>query len=383
MTSTCGLCGSSAFRHVRPYGDLPRVTSDCKPFPPGGELRVCEACGMVSKPVTNAFLSDIGAIYSAYDVYYQGGGVEQIVFDSASGGQMRRSELICRRLSETGRLLGPRRAIDLGCGNGGFLRALSNAFERWELFGLELDGRSRELMRAIPGFVDLIEGDVETLSGTFDFISMIHALEHFTDPRATLERLRRHLTPGGMIFIEIPNVQENPFDLLIADHVSHFTPYTLEAMLLKAGFAPVVFATDWVKKEMSVLAVAVEAPPAARFAPPPASLVDDHIAWLAETLRRARDAAAEGESFGMFGTSIASTWLSGGLGDKVRFYVDEDPSRQGREFFGKPIIAPRQIPDGSTVFVALAPAIASVVGDRVAQASPGTRLVMTPGFAGA
>jgi SAM-dependent methyltransferase len=338
---------------------------------------------MVSKPVTERFLGDIGQIYSAYDVYYQGGGVEQIVFDSVTDGRMRRSELICRRLSESGRLQGPRRAIDLGCGNGGFLRALSKAFQGWELFGLELDGRSRDLMRSIPGFVDLIEGDVETLAGTFDFISMIHALEHFTDPGATLERLRRHLTPGGMIFIEIPNVQENPFDLLIADHVSHFAPHTLEAMLLKAGYAPVVFATDWVKKEMSVLAVAVDVPPAARFAPPPASLADDHIAWLAETLRRARDAAASAESFGIFGTSIASTWLSGGLGETVLFYVDEDPSRQGREFFGKPIIGPERIPDGSTLFVALAPAIASVVSDRIAKAAPGTRLVMTPGLASA
>src|SRR3954470_17997852 len=123
---TCNVCGSATLRDVAEYADLPRVSSDCKPVAAGGALLSCTACGGIQKAATPAFLADIGKIYDAYDVYYQGGGMEQIVFDSVSGAGMRRSQLLSGRLATSG-IAKPRgTAIDLGCGNGSFLRALSS-----------------------------------------------------------------------------------------------------------------------------------------------------------------------------------------------------------------------------------------------------------------
>ncbi|HRD77496.1 MAG TPA: class I SAM-dependent methyltransferase, partial [Hyphomicrobiaceae bacterium] len=261
MMDRCNVCGGS-LRSIAAYAALPRVSSDCKPVAPGGSVAACSACGGIQKPVTSAFLADIGVIYAKYDVYYQGGGMEQIVFDSRKGAPSRRSELLSDRLLSTDLLPAKGSVVDLGCGNGAFLASLAARLPGWSLAGLELDRKHEATLARIPRFERLIVGEPEALSGSFDLISMIHALEHFTDPLRTLTAIRARLTPQGLLFIEIPNVEQNPFDLLIADHVSHMTPWTLETLLARAGFEVVHLATDWVGKELSVLARPAPSPPA-------------------------------------------------------------------------------------------------------------------------
>jgi len=54
--------------------------------------------------------------------------------------------------------------------------------------------------------------------------------------------------------MEVSNIEENPFDILIADHLMHFSPETLSNLLRRVGFMPTLVATDWVPKEISLLA---------------------------------------------------------------------------------------------------------------------------------
>lgn len=375
----CNICDGE-LQALPDYSALPRVSSDCKPLQPGGMLAACRSCGGMQKPITMEFMADIGRIYANYDVYYQGGGIEQIVHDSRHGRPVRRSDVLTERLVATGLLPDRGRAIDLGCGNGTFLAAFANRFPDWTLHGLELDRKHEATLAAIPGFAGLVVGEPEKLTGTYDFISMIHALEHFTDPSRSLRAMRERLSPDGLLFIEMPNAAQNPFDFVIADHVSHMTPWGLEKMLGAAGLAVVHLATDWVSKELSVIARAVERPPLPTRIQTRADIASSAIGWLTQILRVAEGAAVGTQPFGLFGTSIAATWLTAALGDRVIFYLDEDESRQGRSFFGKPILAPRDAPPGSTVFVGLAPIIATVVARRLE--AYGIKVVMPPDFAG-
>jgi SAM-dependent methyltransferase len=362
---TCNICSAPALAPRDAYSALPRVSSDCRPLPPGGCLAVCAACGTAQKPATATFLAEIGAIYAAYDVYYQGGGAEQIVFDFASGGAIRRSTLLARHLAACGLLPTEGVAIDIGCGNGAMLRALSAQFPGYALWGLELDDRYLGAMRDIPRFQGLKLGELSVLEGSYTLVTMVHALEHFTEPFAALAALRSRLAPGGMLYIQVPNLIENPFDLLIADHVTHFTPGALEHLLIRAGYAIARLETGWARKELSVLAYPADAPPTPALPPSPSDVAERHLRWLDATMAAAHGAAAA-PLFGIFGTSIAATWLAGALAGRVAFHVDEDESRQGRAFFGAPVLSPAEVPPGATVFLALAPAVADVIAARLA-----------------
>jgi hypothetical protein len=73
------------------------------------------------------------------------------------------------------------------------------------------------------------------------------------------------------------------------------------------------------------------------------------------------------QPFGLFGTSIAATWLDAQLGGTAGFFVDEDPGRVGRSHLGRPILAPPSIPRGAGVYVALPQSIAVRVAARISR----------------
>jgi hypothetical protein len=84
---------------------------------------------------------------------------------------------------------------------------------------------------------------------------------------------------------------------------------------------------------------------------------------LAETAHHS--AVGASQLFGLFGTSIAATFLTGGLGAAVDFFVDEDPNRQGKTWCKRPIYAPSQVPSGSHVMIGLAPVVAERILARM------------------
>jgi hypothetical protein len=90
------------------------------------------------------------------------------------------------------------------------------------------------------------------------------------------------------------------------------------------------------------------------------------LAWLRGTAEELRRLGADGP-VGLFGTSIAGTWLAAEAGDAVAFFVDEDPNRVGRSYLGKPVHAPADVPAGSRVFVGLPPAVAAGICTRLAR----------------
>jgi hypothetical protein len=96
------------------------------------------------------------------------------------------------------------------------------------------------------------------------------------------------------------------------------------------------------------------------------------LGFLAALLEAARELRSQ-RPFGVFGTSIAGTWLYGGLEGDLDFWVEEDPSRIGRDYLGRPILAPDQAPPGSLVLIALAPALSSVLVDKFRRAQPRVR----------
>lgn len=365
------------------FSALPRITSDCRAFGSGGELAVCENCATVQKIPNARWLGEISTIYRDYAAYSLAGGEEQLVLDPLSGEPRKRSEVLMRALQGTGELPGCARALDVGCGHGVTLVAMGKVFPDWQLFGYEIDESKRDMLRGIQNFQDLYSGDFSKIDRTFNFISMIHSLEHFVDPLQALIALRSIIDPDGRLFIEVCNVEENPFDLLVADHLTHFSPGTLSFAVAQAGYNPSCVTTSWVRKEVSLLAM-TGASGAAKMAKSSISSRDVHqkitesISWLSALVTTAKEAAATSNSFGIFGTSIAGTWLATALGDQVDFFIDEDPHRVGRDYMGKPVVTPQSVTHDSTVFLALAPTLAQAIKNRLSFLA--FDLVMPPKF---
>jgi 2-polyprenyl-3-methyl-5-hydroxy-6-metoxy-1,4-benzoquinol methylase len=362
----CRLCNGSTLEEISEFRTLPRITSDCLVFRAGGRLLICHHCGAAQSPADEQWFDEIHEIYRNYNAYHQSGGIEQRVLDPATGMLRLRSEVVLDHLLAVPGIPRSGRVVDIGCGRGGTLEAFSKR-GGWRLYGLELDDKNLQFLTAIDGFDTLYTGTPADLPGQFDLVTMVHALEHFPEPIEVLRALSNKLAPDGRLFVEVPNAEANPFDYLIADHMMHFTPASLAALADRAGFAIDCLATTWVTKELSLTARPTTNPARVPEHQPTSEVANRphaQIRWLGCLVEASREASKKSSNFGLFGTSIAATWLCGALGDAVSFFVEEDPTRVGRLYMERPVLSPVQVRPGSVVFMALIPQIADQVARR-------------------
>lgn len=366
----CHLCGGR-LETLLGYPVAGQVTSDCRPWQGRTLLAACQTCGTVQKPLTPEWQREVAEIYAAYAVYAQAEGGEQRSFDAGSGANHSRSETIVRWLHSRADLPHTGTLLDIGCGNGSFLQAFRQAYPHWQMIGAELDNRNRAVVESIPGVIKLHIGPLELLSERFDLIVMIHALEHIPRPREFLERLDDLLVPTGSLLIEVPDLLTSPFDVLIADHCTHFSKNTLRWAVESVGQRVSNLVGNCVAKELTLLANGTQAEYMGRCVPesPPEDYLyaKNHLHWLHLLLEQA--IGIEG-IVGIFGTSISATWLAAALEGKVAFFVDEDSNRIGNEHLGKPIFSIEQAPKGLPILMPIRRDIALAVKGRLGSIHP-------------
>jgi hypothetical protein len=166
----------------------------------------------------------------------------------------------------------------------------------------------------------------------------------------------------------------------VADHATHFFAATLHQVVVAAGYDIVVTADDWITKELTLLArkpVPKLPPPIKASAVDNVTAVRDRVEWVALLGRQTRALAAK-SALGLLGTSIAATWLQDELGGEAAFFVDEDPSRFGQMFMGRPILRPSEVPPGGQVMIALPTPMAEQVRARLAREAPDVKWLVPP-----
>jgi len=359
----CQVCSTGALEVVEEYRALPRVTSDAKPWPSGGTLTVCVDCGAIQKLPDQGWLREVKNIYDDYEMYYLSAGAEQLVFTSGGDSEPRSRRLV-EYLIERVELPGNGCLLDIGCGNGDALVQFARMLPKWRLYGSEITERPLRRLQRLENFVRLFTVSPRQIDERFSVVTMIHSLEHMPSPRATVADAVSLLGPGGVLFIEVPDIEASPFDLLVADHLMHFSTATLALLVGRAGVRPSALVNDVVSKELTLIAH-----PGDGRVPIPDPKRGVHLAratvrWLSDVLAMAQAQASE-DRMGIFGTAVAGMALYGALRDRVSFFVDEDPMRVGRRYDGKPVLAPADVPEGSAVFVALPPERAHQLAERL------------------
>jgi len=94
----------------------------------------------------------------------------------------------------------------MGCGNGRFLSYLIQ--QGFGGYGTELPGKAAEQAAQIPGLKlkigSLTKEDFN--EAFFDGVCMWHVFEHLTNPKETLQIIRKILKPAGYLMMSLPNI---------------------------------------------------------------------------------------------------------------------------------------------------------------------------------
>lgn len=343
---TCHICGSNNLHFFEKFQKFFRVTSDCKSWKKKGFLAICENCQTVQNKIDAKWKSEIKEIYNNYKIYYQSEGIEQKVFDK-NGESFSRSEKLLKEIKQHLKIGEKGTLLDFGCGNGQFLRTFNKAYPNWKLSGHEFGNKYKETVKKINNVENFYTCNIKEIQKKFDLIIMLHVLEHIDDPIKFLSLLKEKLSDDGIMIIEVPNFLKNPFDLLIADHATHFSSTTLLNLLKKSGFTPLFFSDNSIEKELTLLVkkdkeTQKKDDETKEKEISASDIVQNHLDWL-EKLKEKGKKMTEKGNIGLFGTSIAAIWIFTELEGKIGFFVDEDNSRIGKKYKNIKILSPKDV----------------------------------------
>lgn len=131
------------------------------------------------------------------------------------------------------------RFLEIGCGTGVVLKALTLHFPKLQFFGSELSttglGFAAERLQTVP----LFQMDARHIpfQHTFDIIGAFDVLEHIREDQQVLQQIHRALTPQGKLIISVPQ-----HDWLWSEadvhacHIRRYSERELVDKLQQAGF---------------------------------------------------------------------------------------------------------------------------------------------------
>lgn len=225
---TCCLCGDSgaAIYDLPPYG-----------------VRRCRRCTLVF--VSPRLRPE--ALSRFYDQveYFEGG---------VYGGQSRWSPAMVLqrawtagrlsriRRARNGRAPGGQRLLEFGSGYGLFLEAARDL--GYQVQGVELSRPAAD--HSVAQGLDVHCGQVTeaNLTGPYDVVCGWDTLEHVPDPLAVLRRIREVVAEDGTVALSTPYFSSLPsrvlgerwWTLKPAEHIWHYTAYTLRLLAARADF---------------------------------------------------------------------------------------------------------------------------------------------------
>lgn len=133
-------------------------------------------------------------------------------------GALSRPDWLFNRLSRPAPKTG-RRHLDYGCGPGQYMEFMRRS--GWETTGVEYSDASAAAPRRRYPVVLVSEMD-QLADREFDYITMLHSLEHVEDPAESLRRMARKLAPSGSMLIEVPYLECAEFRIFGAAAFSMF-----------------------------------------------------------------------------------------------------------------------------------------------------------------
>lgn len=180
----------------------------------GKEIFKCDHCRYVATPI--AAKAETSALYDDPE-YFDGWGCN-LEFDydrfDPSVHQQVKDYLDFVDQHTRGKFL-----LDVGTGSG-LLPQLART-RGYEVEGTDLSKHVSENVPVKAGFA-IHQGAIEDIQFTrkYDIITMLHVLEHTSNPLTTLQRCKELLTEGGFLVVVVPNYQS--FDSRLKDLMSAF-----------------------------------------------------------------------------------------------------------------------------------------------------------------
>lgn len=280
-------------------------------------------------------------------------------------------------------LKGPASFVEIGCGDGSFMKYARGRIER--ILGIEPSARfAAEAIR--EGFqvkVGYVGSATQITDDKFDSFGSRQVFEHLPDPADVLTGIREMLNPGAVGLIEVPNGQRSlrrkRFFDFFPDHVNYYSVNSLVALANDAGFNVIAcneaFGGDYLELWM-------------RYEPEPEKWFTQMVARrasvcsaLAEEMAKL---SAKGQRVAVWGCGAKTLSIlsasSAELLSSIICIIDSDPHKHGRYVPGTsiPVLSPASGADvRPDVIIVLALSYREEIAATIRQRIPSCLSILT------
>ena len=146
--------------------------------------------------------------------------------------------------------------LDFGTGKGLFPKTVA---QKSPQYNLHLYDVSRNYISSWETFCDPSRYSCYEFPSVwqdfFDVVTSMFSLEHVVDPLSELKKISSLLRPDGFLYIVVPNMySENMFDMVVVDHIHHYSECSMLKALEQAGLSLVE--ADHVSHEQASIYIA-------------------------------------------------------------------------------------------------------------------------------
>jgi len=363
----CNLCASDKITELGNVGLKPAsITSDSKLCGLAARIYICRNCSHLQKiGHSKKELAIINSVYSHYAPHHLSSGNEQLVFPEGMPPSPRTYyviEKLKRYFPQKGRLL------DIGTGNGAFLKSASELLPDWSFDAHDISAHFQKEVLSIPNVREFYTCDLSDLpEGEYDMVVLWHVLEHISEPADVIGKIAQRLNDDGLLLLQVPDLERNPFDLAVIDHSSHFIGRRLADFLGANGFELINDASALIHNCLTLLLRKGKK----RIVKPDRSCATEKYFYWTKQAVSGFSSAVDKEDYAVFGTGMASLWISSQLPGKPLYYIDEDPAKVNQTIDDVRIVTPDKVSNTAVnVLMPFFPAAGMKITKKLKRAYP-------------
>lgn len=363
--ASCPVCGTWGMAVLYDSGTATSLSSLCQILPGAKIVSYCAECGHLA----GNGVADAEAFYeSDYRILLDDEDEDQI-YVARGDHIVTRTDHQMAVLTDKISLQAGLDVLDYGCAKAAMARKLTEAQAGMEMHLFDVSRMYEPFWdRFVAKERQAIHETPAAWNGRFDLVTSFFAFEHITAPRAAMAHVAQLLKPGGQFYMIVPDVTGNAADFIVVDHVNHFTRTSAARLMSDAGFADIAIDAQAHRGALVVTARISGQPGAVADNTTEKSAILKQARALAGFWSRAAEAVraseaidAPGTGAAIYGSGFYGAFIHANLENpgSVACFLDQSPWQQGKDLFGVPIIAPRDLPAGiATVYAGLNPLIA-------------------------
>jgi SAM-dependent methyltransferase len=233
MEISCNVCGSKLKDPVYQSSDNRSITSLAQIVSGHTSVYFCDSC----THLTTTELPDINEYYANQYQLNTNSDDEDQLYEVINNIPVYRTDKQAELFLQKVRIPKKANILDYGCGKAATMKKISQRVEGIIPHLFDVTDNHRDF------WLKFIESDnmsffnlPDEWNAKFNVITSFYAIEHIPDLEQCMKSIYNMLGDKGTLYFMVPNTYDNIADLIVADHVNHFSRESLECLLTRHRF---------------------------------------------------------------------------------------------------------------------------------------------------